>query len=703
MQYISRVAHKDGKKHINNGKGLIRERNSITSLFNDFPLSAAMLLENSNNKKIDYNDYTKSATKTAPDVENITNAIQENHNSEVDHFNYLKDILNITEGTATGKRSMKYDDLVVDRIDLIDMFNKSNDLDKTPNVSNEKMWQNAPVVDKNAYEILTKEPATEPTTPKPISEKGLVKVLTMLTRTFKKIMKQHNAIKVIHDQMNNVNKEYEAKIEENKKKLNDFDVKYLNVLKLIEKLNNFHDCLKNKEQMFKKKEEIISKNLLDFESQQNKFLAQQQQFYNIQKMMLLQNEKINDKQNSIAKIQNEISHRQNHFAKILKKAKQNAQNNKYLKLNANLIGPKADTEKNTTKLNYVQQFTTERTTSIEPIKINLLSMQSNNVIENQDEMILREKDDKSVDDLIYKYYFNNTFIDTIIKNKILGGIHMGDKTSIARSAKLASKRNQKKYKNDTKPKTTILFPVDKISFKRERRWINHHSARKHRKRHHSKGHPLLKDAGIKHESLKSTTEAQKIVKESDVTAKDPFLMMATSFCKEIGQNSTKQILDWCVEKAIRRLSTLDRNIMAPNIVPMLPQQQPSEKIVVKSTTTTATITTTHVTEAPVTVATTSPELFVKDTQKFATKIGLSENQFFPDNQELEKNLKAFDLTPDTAGNVYFDGSLHASDILGDKQSEGLSDVLPGYDSDSKVELDPRFIRMQLKKKQLRAK
>ncbi|XP_063545419.1 uncharacterized protein LOC134753474 [Cydia strobilella] len=698
------VLNEGGKRHINNGKGLIKEKNSITSLFNDFPLSAAMLLENSNNKNLEYNGYTKSATKTAPDVENITNAIQENHTSEDDHFNYLNDILNITEVNATAKRSMKYDDLVVDRIDLIDMFNKSNDLDKTPNVSREKLWQNAPVSDKNAYEMLTQEPTTESATPKPISEKGLVKVLSMLTRTFKKIMKQHNAIKVIHNQMNNVNKEFEEKIEVNTKKLNDFDVKYLTVLKLIEKLNNFHDCLKNKEQMFRKKEEIISKNMLDFESQQSKFLSQQQQFYNIQKMMLLQNEKINEKQNSIAKIQNEISHRQNHFANILKKAKQSVQNNKYLKVNADLIGPKKHTEKNTTKMNYVQQqLTTERTTSIEPIKINLLSMPSNNVIENQDQMILREKDDKSVDDLIYKYYFNNTFIDTIIKNKILGGIHMGDKTSIARSAKLSAKRNQKKpVKNDTKPKTTFLFPVDKISFKRERRWINHHSTRKHRKRHHSKGHPLIKDNQIKRETVNSTTEAPKVVKQLDLTAKDPFLMMATSFCKEIGQNSTKQILEWCVEKAIRRLRTLDKNMMAPNIVPMLPeQQQPSEKIVVKPTT--PTTTTTHATEAPVSITTTPPALFVKDTQKLANKIELSGNQFFPDNQELEQNLKAFDLTPDTAGNVYFDGSLHASDILGDKQSEGLSDVLPGYDSNSKIELDPRFIRMQLKKKHLQAK
>ncbi|XP_063392316.1 uncharacterized protein LOC134677820 [Cydia fagiglandana] len=652
-----------------------------------------MLLENTNDKNLDYNGYTKPATKTATVIGNVTNVVQENHSIVDDQLNYLKDILNITEGNATAKRSMKYDELVVDRIDLIDMFNKSNDLDK------EKNWQNAPVQDKNAYEILTQESTTETVTPKPISEKGLVKVLTMLTRTFKKIMKQHNAIKVIHEQMNTENKEFKEKMKVNTKKLNDFDVKYLNILKLIEKLNNFHDCLKNKEQMFKKKEETIAKNMLDFENQQNKFLSQQQQFYNIQKMMLLQNEKINEKQNSIAKIQNEISHRQNHFAKILKKAKQNIQNDKYLKVNPDIIGPKENKEKNTTIMNYVhQQLTTERTTSIEPIKINLLSMPSNNVIENQDQMILKEKDDKSVDDLIYKYYFNNTFIDTIIKNKILGGIHMGDKTSIARSAKLSAKRNQKQDKN-VKPKTTLLFPVDKISFKRQRRWINHHSTRKHRKRHHSKGHPVLKDTG-KHETVKSTTtEAPKVAKESDLTAKDPFLMMATSFCKEIGQHSTKQILDWCVEKAIRRLSTLDRNMMAPNIVPKLPQQQPSTKMAVTATTPIGT-TTTHITEAPVSMVTAPPALFVKDTQKLATKIGLSDNHFFPDNQELEQNLKAFDLTPDTAGNVYFDGSLHASDILGDKQSEGLSDVLPGYDSNSKIELDPRFIRMQLQKKHL---
>ncbi|XP_061727917.1 uncharacterized protein LOC133533021 [Cydia pomonella] len=695
------MLNKDGKRHINSGKGLTKDQNSITSLFNDFPLSVAMLLENSNNKHIEYNDISKSTAKTVSDVENKTNVVQDNHTNDEEHFNYLKDILNITEGNATAKRSMKYDDLVVDRIDLIDTYNKSNDFDKAPNVSREKILENDPIPDKNAYEIL-QEPTTESATPRPITEKGLVKVLTMLTRTFKKIMKQHNAIKVIHDQMNNANKDFEDKIEVNSKKLNEFDEKYSTILKLVEKLNKFHDCLKNKEDMFKNKEEIMSKNMLDFENQQNKFLAQQQQFYNIQKMMLLQNEKINEKQNSIAKIQNEISHRQNHFARIFKKAKQSVQNNKYLKVNADLIGPKANNENNTTKMNTIT--TSERTTSIEPIKISLLSVPTNNFIENQDQMILKEKDDKSVDDLIYKYYFNNTFIDTIIKNKILGGIHIGDKTSIARSAKLSAKRNQRKFvKNATKPKTTLLFPVDKISFKRERRWINHHSTRKHRKRHHSKGHPLLKDTQNKHERLmKSTTtsEPPKVVKESDLTAKDPFLMMATSFCKEIGQNSTKQTLDWCVEKAIRRLSTLDRNMMAPNIVPMLPQQ-PNEKITTKPPTTPTTTTTTHVTEVPVSIATTPPALFIKDTQKSATKIpGLNDIQFFPDNQELEQNLKAFDLTPDTAGNVYFEGSLHASDIIDDKQSEGMSDVLPGYDSNSKIELDPKFIRMQLRKKHL---
>ncbi|XP_048003988.1 uncharacterized protein LOC125240207 [Leguminivora glycinivorella] len=691
---------KGGKRHINNGNGL-KEQNSVSTLFNDFPLSIAMLLDNPNNKNIDYNGYSKSATKTVSDNEHITNAVKENHSNDDEHLSYLKDILNITQGNTTAKRSMKYDDLVVDRIDLIETFNNSNDIDK--NLSREKEWQTVPVPDKNTYEIL-QETTTESATPKPITEKGLVKVLSMLTRTFKKIMKQHNAIKLIHDQMSNANKEFEDKIEENTKKLNEFDAKYLTILKFIDKLNNLEDCLKNKEEALKKKEDTMSKSMADFENQQNKFLAQQQQFYNIQKMMLLQNEKINEKQNSIAKIQNEISHRQNSFARVLKKAKQNAQSNKYLKVNADLIGPKANRENITTTND--PTTTTERTTSIEPIKISLLSVPPSNIIENQDQLMLKEKDDKSVDDLIYKYYFNNTFIDTIIKNKILGGIQIGDKTSIARSAKLAAKRNQKKFaKNVTKIKTTLLFPVDKISFKRERRWINHHSARKHRKRHHSKGHPLLKDSQMKHD-ISSTTEPPKVVKESDLKSKDPFQMMATTFCKEIGQSSTQQILDWCVEKAIRRLSTLDRNMMAPNIVPILPKQ-PNGTVVTRETTTptistTTTTTTKHITEAPVSIATTPPALFAKDTQKLAAKIGLTGIQFFPDNQELEQNLKDFDLIPDTAGNVYFEGSLHASDIIDDKQSEGLSDVLPGYDSNSKIELDPNYIRMQLRKKHLQA-
>ncbi|CAG4978439.1 unnamed protein product [Colias eurytheme] len=97
---------------------------------------------------------------------------------------------------------------------------------------------------------------------------------------------------------------------------------------------------------------------------------------------------------------------------------------------------------------------------------------------------------------------------------------------------------------------------------------------------------------------------------------------------------------------------------------------------------------------------------IEETSKPQTpKTVITENSnivmFFPDNEELESNLKQYELIPDTEGTVYFDRSLHSSDIakltnFGD--SEGFSDIMPGLDSNSRVEVDPRAFDFQARRR-----
>lgn len=480
----------------------------------------------------------------------------------------------VTRNTISPKRSMKYDF----ETEIIKKFEITEDLNRTDQDNQElnssvkvndrnifdkdnTVWhQNAPMPDVNVYKVVPKEPQKS----KPVTERGLIKVISMLTKTFKKIIRQHHEIKDIHNRINDINDEFGKSAATITSKFQDFDVKYLYLLKFHEKLKVFDAKMAAKEEFFKNKEMEMARNFKEFENQQKKFLQQQRQFYNIQKLMLAQNEKINLKQNLIAKTQSEISHRQNNFARILKKAKQlyiDSRNPTITKLSSSL----SKMNKPTTKVEPKLTTTNPSSTTTESVKINLFSIPTSNKIENQDDLIIKEKDEQTIDDLVYKYYFNNTFIDNLMKNNVLNSF-------MAPSENTGHSRNVKNKRNELE--TTILLPVFDsndseafVSKDRERRWINHHSKHKSKRRDRGKGAiaAIVNATDAKH-SKKQTNNVpvvNEVPKDAPKEIKmknDPFLTMATNFCIEIKQNLNAQMLRWCVEKALRRLQFLGKHL-----------------------------------------------------------------------------------------------------------------------------------------------
>ncbi|KAL0858896.1 hypothetical protein ABMA27_011328 [Loxostege sticticalis] len=623
-----------------------------TSVFNDYPYEVAILL---GDNKFDVNSNNVRSVKDSV-AENVIIPLM--NNKESPHVDIDTIINTESKGdssikqkennTITPKRSMKndYESKVIKKIEITEELDSNNDTTKVDRDifdKEERIWhQDIPISETNAYKIVPKYPIQKN---KPINERGLIKVLSMLTKTFKKIMKQHSDIKKIHSKLHMINDEVNRNIIDMNKKFKDMEEKYSTIVTLSDKMKMIENNIQMKEEFFKTKETEMSKNLIEFENQQKKFLTQQRQFYNIQKLMLAQNEKINLKQNLIAKTQSEISHRQNNFARILKKAKQIYIDNKHTatKLFSSTGKPNAHNNE-TEEPSKINQTTTQSPISNESIKINLFSIPALNKLVNQDTLILKEKDEHPVDDLVYKYYFNNTFIDNLMKSKILSSfMTTAENSEIARNAK------NKRHKDELE--TTILLPINTYqnegTLNRERRWIHHLSKAKLKRKHRGKNHIANVDIDdkkplrpkLENEIPKTQSNKATILFAQDKSS--PFRIMAKNFCNEIGQNANQQMLNWCIEKALRRLQYMETT-NAPITTSKPPVTNPTE-----SSTSPVSIFTLPVTKSPVTTLNPSA----------------GENLiYFPDNDELESNLKQFDMKPDTEGNVYYDGSLHASDL-----------------------------------------
>lgn len=455
--------------------------------------------------------------------------------------------------------------------------------------------------DSNAYKTVPKI-NTDAEKTKSISEKDLIKVIIMLTKTFKMITKYHDEIKEIYERLVNENEYFAKNMDTIKEKFKEFDEKYFMITKSEEKLKEFDSYLKSKEDYFKKKQEEISKSIMNFQNQQKKFLSQQQNFYVIQKFLLAQNQKINIKQNLIAKMQSKIAHRQNNFARILKKSKQiylDSTNN-VTKLHLNVSKPEYGTEK---------FVITTATPITESVKINLFSIPVNtNKVKINDDIIIKEKDDQLIDDLVYKYYFNNTFIGNLMKSKFLTNVNAPDQVFKRSKNKRAHQDSTLLLpinipKDNNRPKRSIIIDdirkendsqvksktiannessdsnrtkmVDniKISYSslndgekqanllqlpaRFKRRISHISKKNHK--HDNKLNYLMKSQINNMNKINVHLKGNNTIKAfKNNASKDPFLKMATKFCIEIGKNFTKQELSWCVEKTLRRLQIMSK-------------------------------------------------------------------------------------------------------------------------------------------------
>ncbi|XP_013177545.1 PREDICTED: uncharacterized protein LOC106125005 isoform X1 [Papilio xuthus] len=741
--YIERTKRSAKDGHIRN-KNTTDEKNTksdkatftkskITSkfkpgkVFKDFPYDVAIMLTNNKRELIKsegssskdvYDTREYNFSKIIPDlalsIDNLVKSESQITKNQNDTSTYQNTTIVIP------KRSMQrdYESEIIKKIEFSEEMNKtedsfeSNKMDRNVFEGDDRAWhQTAPLPDVNAYKILPKTEETKPIKNKPMTEKGLVKVLSMLTKTFKKVMKQHNDIKRIHTKLTSINDEFMKNAQLLMTKFQDFDVKYLYLMKFNENLKDLEARLRSKEDFYNNKESELMKNLAEFENQQKKFLIQQQQFYNIQKLMLAQNEKINLKQNLIAKTQNEISLRQNNFARILKKAKQiyiDTKNTIPQKLSAMLTKPKDNNEvKNNDNDKPIVTTTSTQAPNTESVKINLFSVPSISRIVNYDNQLLKEKDDHPVDDLIYKYYFNNTYIDVLMKNKILSSFVPSPGNSFTRNAK--NKRNERPR---FVPKSTNLIPVNEIkpynqvskspNLNRGKRWIKY--SKKTGKRKHI-GNDF--NVVLKKEDMKLTNKTNISYKDrpfpkkiKNVPTKDPFMTMASSFCNEIGQNDNDQMLHWCIEKALRRLRAIEMKAARPIIVaehtdvtskatPTRNVPKNSEGVIMTTlfgAETTFTSTTSTTTEAP-----------TSESSSTVSQEPTDSALFFPDNDQLETNLKQFEFNRDTEGTVYYDGSVHASQFEG-PDSEGVSDLLPDMDSDSRVDIDPVALDLQQKRR-----
>ncbi|XP_028178935.1 uncharacterized protein LOC114366301 [Ostrinia furnacalis] len=659
-----------------------------TSVFNDYPYEVAILLED--NKLDDNSSNNIKRVKESTDDNSVIPLYTNKESPQVNIESLVKTeskVETAINNTITPKRSMKneYESEVIKKIEINEEIDSDNSTKVDRNIfdKEERVWhQNMPMSDANAYKILPKYPSSKN---KPINERGLIKVLSMLTKTFKKIMRQHSDIKKIHSKLHLINDEVKRNIADMNKKFKDIEEKYSHIVTLSDKMKIFETSMNLKEEYFKVKDTEMSKNLLEFENQQKKFLTQQRQFYNIQKLMLAQNEKINMKQNLIAKTQSEISHRQNNFARILKKAKQIYIDNKQTSKISTTTKPNVIND--TDEPARITHTTTQAPIATESIKINLFSIPSLNKLVNQDTLLLKDKDEQPVDDLVYKYYFNNTFIDNLMKSKVLSTF-----MTTAENAEIA--RNAKNKRNKDELETTILLPINKIenggALNRERRWIHHMSKAKLKKI--SRGKSSITNSDIKDEKpLKTRAErnaSNNGIKTTKLFAKDkanPYQIMAKNFCTEIGQNKNVQMLSWCIEKALRRLQYMDFPAPAP----------PPEN--------------TKVTTQQVTTAATTKILPLPKSSKGSSAVPrvFTSTPSLPTSVTTSKplansNLIYFpDLKPDTEGNVYYDGSLHSSDIvgLGMPDSEGLSDIMPGFESNSRIDVDPYVFDLQARRRE----
>ncbi|XP_072948678.1 uncharacterized protein [Epargyreus clarus] len=669
------------------------------SVFNDYPYEVAMLLATTNKREI--NNNTKGHNEE--DFKNLDKFVEENVLNrkldrnispldKIERDEYNKSVANPKRMARPGLESE-----AMNKLELVEIINNTQHIDGNKIHRNvfdkeDRMWQSAPI-ENVAYNVIPRPESTVKN--KPVTEKGLVKVLALLTKTFRKVMKQHNEIQEIDNKLHSLNEDFMKNVANLDSKFQDFDSKYAHLLKIDEESKILNEKFTRKNEDFKLKEIEMSNNMIEFENQQKKFLAQQRQFYTIQKLMLEQNEKINLKQNLIAKTQSEISRRQNNFARVLKKAKQLYIENKMQKkskLQSILMKPK-NTTKTKAEDSEKNIFTTSTPVTTESVKINLFSIPKIGPLLNQDKLIINEKDDQPIDDLVYKYYFNNTFIDNLMKSKVLTAI-MNNEGKDTRNAK--SKRN-KLINLDS----TILLPVENSkdmsvtrNLQRERRWI----------RHTKKGTNKFHGKEVVRDKKKENVESVKVKESKDKN--DPFLTMATHFCVEVGQNLNTQMLNWCIEKSLRRLKSIDMQALVKptassqveSITEKLPQRvisslpNPTKLFPIEvSTLATEQISTTYFPSGPGGLKEMGNVLITEkgDTEK--------PRLFFPDNEELESNVKQFELNPDPEGTVYFDGSLHTSDIVL-SESDALSDVMPGLDSNSHVDVDPMALDLQAKRR-----
>ncbi|KAI5637056.1 hypothetical protein NE865_10237 [Phthorimaea operculella] len=665
-----------------------------TLIFNDYPYEIVpILLANDKRDLVEAKNYSTYVVNEANKNEsaNITIVpLNETHKNEKVNKTYVpKRSMNDFENKDEKKIENLGDN------DNKKCFNNTQENNNRPifGLTGEEtsIMQAAPIPNHDVYKTRVKSEDNQ--VGRPISERGLIKVLSMLTNAFKKVMKQHSSIKEINRRLTLMNEDFVKNLEIVSDKFQDFDAKYTNIEALHQKILESVEKFNAKELHCKIREKQLARNIVEFELQQKKFLAQQKQFYNVQRLLLAQNEKINSKQNTIARTQSEISHRQNNFARILKKAKQIYSNSKsvntaaYPKFESNPYHEfdESDPQHRASK-DYTS--TTKRPESTESIKINLFSVPPPTRLQNQDHLILNEKDEQPVDDLVYKYYFNNTFIESLMRNFLSNFVSIGEQKNRA--------RNTKTKRDEATEKTTLLLPVNKadnVNVKpvtRERRWINHHSRRKWR--HKNKGKSV--DNISKVDDEKTVKDNKKPInnlldgsplktlpnegKPLELTKSDPFLTMAISFCNGIGQNQTPQVLRWCVEKALRRLQNIDIKMPPPPApdtkINEINVFKPARKNPDMSTVTEETASTTQSPlQSPSPTASTlvpgpSPppaHVMYTPVSTIVAKTTQNLNLFFPDNEQLETNLKEFDLKPDadTEGNVYYEGSLHASDMI----------------------------------------
>ncbi|XP_021206630.1 repetitive organellar protein isoform X1 [Bombyx mori] len=576
------------------------------SIFKEYPHEVALLL-NDNNKLGDLNIKTLNSTNN-----NQSDNKKENSDAKLDDDN------------KSPKKREDNDYVIKSSNDLFENngdVNPRGEYNKYAYETDGSWIQNAPITKNDRYSVIPKEK------PK-FTEKGLVKVISMLTKTFKKIMKQHNDIKIIHQKLNNLNDDFLKNVEDITNKFREFDTKFTYLTKFNEKLKNFETNQSKKDADHETRAREIKNKLDEFAEHQTKFLTQQKQFYSLQKLILAQNEKITTRQNNIAKTQAEISQRQNNFARILLKAKQLIVDSKKPTI----------TPINTNNPNTTNESTTSK---VDIVKINLLNIPAFRKIINTDDFLIKEKHNP-IDELVYKYYFNNTFIDNIMKTKILAATLDRD-----------VRQNKTKRNNDL---STILLPVKQGEVVRDKRWIQE-----------------PKNGVIKMAKL----------------AKAPFVNLATKFCNQIGQNGDEINLKWCIEKVLRRLQHIDTKVL---IGPVKSTAKENAIQIDRSNDKSGRVAKDF--PSTVTETTSTTKRLMETTQTSPTQM-----QNFPDNEELESNLKKYDLKPDLEGNVYFDGSVHTSQIVSSKESEGFSDIMPGLESNSRVEMDPVAFGIQANRRQ----